>query len=1037
MKNSLLSSLLVLLFFQFFAQNNLPYPIIFVHGLAGSDETFDGTMTYLHNHDNLGDINVFDIVLNADDNTEKSVMSVDVKWTDFYFGGRYINVGRRNYRSDIDDFVSGWSNSNIFAINFKEERIRGASGGTWSNDYFDQSNEAGIFKQGYALGKMINEVLQYTGAEKVILVGHSMGGLAIREYLQRTNSSGTHVNWVDPNSTNGHKVARVATYGTPHLGSNTSPDPTKIAKKDTIDEKSDIPNAFGNSEANRDLLWQYDSYTNCGGVPQGIYMFGGNEHCIESETGWWFPNITFDNVDINCDGDQKDDIVGINESYYNYNYNPAMPLPLNIKYTYMTSIWTDWGGSLVGDGAVNINRQWLHIGNTPVPAGLTDTTLHDILHTSEGGDYEYVIRGIDEPHRFDLAYKLQMNRPIIGYVTYQQNHVTSDVDVFKVNSTGYNAIAITIDGTASGVQTIGFYDASENMLCSRTVSSFPNKLYVNVPDGASEIYIKIEGTATNNTWKNPYTLNVISGSWEGSISTNWNLENNWTVTSPDQYDDVFIPASSTYMPIVALNVNCNRMDIPTNSTLTINADASVNIHNNMNLDGQIILKADLVNTASYLDNGIITGNGTVKLDRIMQSGAYHYLSAHVNDGNSDAFTQLDNGYTNPNFYYYDETNTNTNWLYGWTQGSGIMQTAKGYAYYAPYEQSAFSLEGKPNTGNLSIPVTNTNLGITSDGWNLIGNPYPSAISVFDFVNLNSSGTIAGSIYLWDDDLNDYNKEDYGVYNLAGYVQGTGGGKVFNGYIAAGQAFFVSAINSGNVNFNNSIRSTNNSVFFKNETENDEIKRLYINISGQNSNNNILLAFTENATENFDYLYDAKKVKINPDLSFYSILNDKPYIIQALPEPTEHSNPINLGTDISIDGEYTFTFEGIENFNNGVEIYFKDNVTNSYINLKEKQTYTTNILQGIDNNRFSIVFNNTSSKIDDQANNKDIYAYGNSIFINSNEVSNVYIYSVNGQLIEQKFISSSNNSVKLKMRTGIYFVKVVSENNVYTKKVFVE
>ena len=155
-----------------------------------------------------------------------------------------------------------------------------------------------------------------------------------------------------------------------------------------------------------DLLWEYDDYTNCGGLPQGIYMFGGNEHCIDNV---WY-NSTFDNVDINCDGDENDDIVGINASYYSYDYNPAMPLPLNIKYTYMTSIWANWGGNLVGDGAVNIDRQWLHNGNTPSPAGLTDTTLNDIFHTSEGSDYYNIIRGIDEPHRFNLAYKLKYNK---------------------------------------------------------------------------------------------------------------------------------------------------------------------------------------------------------------------------------------------------------------------------------------------------------------------------------------------------------------------------------------------------------------------------------------------------------------------------------------------------------------------------------------------------------------------------------------------------------------------------------------------------
>jgi len=1036
MKNFLLSSLLILLFFHASSQNNLPYPVIFVHGLAGGDDTFDGTMTYLRDHDNLGSINVFDVVLNADNDDSKSKMSTDVKWEDFWFDGpwwdnRDIYVGRRNYRSDIDDYLFYWTNTNIFAINFKEERIKGAAGST--NDFFDYSDQAGIFKQGYALQKMIKEVLLYTGAEKVILVGHSMGGLCIREYLQRTNSSGTHVNWIDPYSSDGHKVARVATYGTPHLGSNAGFDPTKKKEnpKDSLNNKSGSPDE--NTEANRDLLWKYDSYTNCGGLRQGIYMFGGNEHCIQSIGG----NSTFLNVDINCDGDEDDDIIGINESYYSKDYNPNMPLPLNIKYTYMTSIWGTWSG-ITGDGVVDIHRQWLHNSfNQPTPLGLTDTTLHDVFHTSEGGDYEYVIRGIDEPKRFDLAYKLKMNKPIIGYVTYQQGHVTNDVDVFKVTSTGHDAIAITIDGALSGVHTIGFYDASENMLCSRTVSTFPNKLYVNIPDGANEIYIKIEGTATNNTWRNPYTLNIISGSWEGSISNNWNSNNNWSVTTPDQYDDVFIPSSSTYMPIVALNANCNRMGIPTNSTLTINSDVSVNIHNDMKLDGTITLKADFINTASYLDNGIITGTGTVKLDRNMQSGAYHYISAHVNNGNSDVFTQLDNGYTNPNFYYYDETNTNPDWLYGWTQGSEIMQVAKGYAYYAPYEQTFFSLEGKPNTGNFSIPVTNTNLGITSDGWNLIGNPYPSAISAFDFINLNSSGTITGGIYLWDDDYANYNKEDYGVYNLSGYVEGTGGGKVFNGYIAAGQAFFVSALSSGNVNFNNSIRRTNNSVFFKNEVENNDVKRLYINISGNDLSNNILLAFTEEATVDFDILYDAKKVKINPNLSFYSILDDEPFIIQALPKPTKHSSEINLGMEIGIAGNYTFTIEGIEDINEDIDIYLKDNLLNEYVDLRETKYYTTNIIEGTDNSRFSIVFKKNATKISDLENDVNIFSYGNNIIINSTKNKNceVSIYNINGKLIKQKYINGTKRKINMNSETGIYFVKVISDNKVYTKKVF--
>ena len=56
-------------------------------------------------------------------------------------------------------------------------------------------------------------VLQLTGRDKVILMGHSMGGLAAREYLQNPS------NWQLDGQTH---VAKLVTTGTPHGGSNAS-----------------------------------------------------------------------------------------------------------------------------------------------------------------------------------------------------------------------------------------------------------------------------------------------------------------------------------------------------------------------------------------------------------------------------------------------------------------------------------------------------------------------------------------------------------------------------------------------------------------------------------------------------------------------------------------------------------------------------------------------------------------------------------------------------------------------------------------------
>ena len=49
----------------------------------------------------------------------------------------------------------------------------------------------------------VNELCRQTGAEKVALIGHSMGGLAIRAWMRAHGS---------------HRVARVITLGTPHAG---------------------------------------------------------------------------------------------------------------------------------------------------------------------------------------------------------------------------------------------------------------------------------------------------------------------------------------------------------------------------------------------------------------------------------------------------------------------------------------------------------------------------------------------------------------------------------------------------------------------------------------------------------------------------------------------------------------------------------------------------------------------------------------------------------------------------------------------------
>lgn len=561
---ALIITLCLLLFWQTaaHAQIRYHYPIIFVHGLAENDNESYETMMYLRDNQDFGEINVFDIVLNADDNTESALMSEDVKWEDFIYDGDEINIGRRNYAESMDDFIDGWTGRNFFVINFQEERIRGASG--TFNDYFDLSNQAAIFKQGYALNKLITEVLDYTGAEKIILVGHSMGGLAIREYLQRTDEQGTHTNWINPYASDGHKVARVVTFGTPHLGANTSPDPTK----------SDIPTANGNSEANRDILWEYDSYTFCDeDITQGIYMFGGYEYCIKSEDGI-FGNSTFDNVDINCDGDEDDYITGINEGYLSTNYNPDMPLPDNIRYTWLTSIWTDWNVELVGDGAVDINRQWLYVDDQPVPAGITDTCMSDFFHTNEGSDYFTILRGLDEPYQFNLAYKSYPGDTISGHITFQQNYQVMDRDMYLIPANGENAINIYVENN-NLLDSIHIYDKYQNLIMQFNVENIQDSIQIVFSEyNTDSIYLCAQGTANHNSWQSMYSIRTESAIYM-------------------KIDEEKVPNIATIYP----NPTQNTLNIKLLNEIN-NAQIEILSLNGKSLHKQAIRKSSIINTAN-------------------------------------------------------------------------------------------------------------------------------------------------------------------------------------------------------------------------------------------------------------------------------------------------------------------------------------------------------------------------------------------------------------------------------------------------------
>ncbi len=384
-----------------------PYPVVFVHGLFGNQASWTVPRLDMIDEGVVSREVIVHFSANADQNIGSSNVATDTAFV--------------AWSTRALEPITPNGDDRLFTVNFDRRGFPSFAG--HANDEY--SNTASIMKTGAALGSIIDRILAIPGMpDKVILVGHSMGGLTIREYLQRTDGNGNH-RWWDDNV--GHRVASVATLVTPHHGS--------MLLAYVGFEPNDIDESWFDvraSEATRDLrTWHYTGLFNT--EHDGVYLYGGSE---DVASGWGF--LSYWNKDVNCDGNESGTAVGV--SYANsgadaYTDNPAMPLPTDIPYRWLTSVSET---NPPGDGVVELWSQWLHQNGVAVPA-TADTVRADVPHMPVHDDLRAVYRGMDEPDEEEFAYEIQLDmgidRWLSGRITWAPNYdpnlpVAPDVDQY-------------------------------------------------------------------------------------------------------------------------------------------------------------------------------------------------------------------------------------------------------------------------------------------------------------------------------------------------------------------------------------------------------------------------------------------------------------------------------------------------------------------------------------------------------------------------------------------------------------------------------
>ena len=435
-------------------ESKLPYPIILIHGLNSSSDTWNTSTDYFDTQYGFTFGGRFDFCLNADNNNATTNKNF------------YPTAG-----ADIAAFESLTQNGDYYYVNFNVNP-NGAVGTTVL------SNQAAVAKQGAAVKVAIQRVMALTGKDKVILVGHSMGGLASREYIQNS------FNWQADNQ---HHVAKLLTVGTPHGGSNASD--VGLGWFAGIQTRS---------EAIRDLKTTY-YYSG----DQGRFLFGGIEVNNSSNMNEHLTGDDFYNYDVNCNGVIGENILGLNQK----------PIDNLIDFSCVIGRITNAiGGNITTDGVVeepssNFNHYYPSL---TYPAKIFYfNSGYDILenHTELPGYYYQIMQGLDEPNVKELAYGILTNKNYIGYTTVQ-NPTGADNDYYKftvtdnVNAvvTVSNIVTSSMNGTI--LNSVGTAVGAAQNNTGSTIS-FTRTL------APGDYFLKLTSTSpTSTNYQTPYQFNI-------------------------------------------------------------------------------------------------------------------------------------------------------------------------------------------------------------------------------------------------------------------------------------------------------------------------------------------------------------------------------------------------------------------------------------------------------------------------------------------------------------------------------------------------
>jgi len=473
--------------------------------------------------------------------------------------------------------------------------------------------------------------------------------------------------------------------------------------------------------------------------------------------------------------------------------------------------------------------------------------------------------------------------------------------------------------------------------------------------------------------------------WNGSVSNDWFDADNWT--------PVVVPCITT---IVTIPGGCPAY--PTLMTAASIAGLTIN-------DG-----------GSLIGQQFLTVSSDAVVERTISNSFFHLIGSPVDDVTfGDVFLPA---------YWFEV------WAREYNEASGDWENrfiadhlavGLGYSVQMTTAPQTATFTGALNDMDITRTLANTNPGGDVDrvGWNLLGNPFPSAIDWDAF----STGDYDAQVAVWDEAV------------AGNYIYWNGTvGSLADGIIPTQNGFFVKTATDGaSITIPMAAQVHSPMALYKDAVAN----ALELRATGNNYYDATYVHFNDYATAAFDSNYDAFKLEgLETAPQLYSIADYKLSINEL---PFEGNEIVKVGFTCGVAGTYSVTASGMESFSGSTPILLEDLKLNTLQDLRLNPVYSFNYQPGDNENRFNLHFKSSTGLVDGLNTGISVYSYDHTVVITNTTglAGDVRIYDLAGrELLNANIGSSTTTRIPMQVALGTYVVKVITSSGTVNQKVFI-